>query len=167
MYDCDINFGKTYLFHDNKIVAFVMHQFVYFGLLMIENAVFFVGDYMFSNIMGPIMDEALNHYRVNISLASPFTGQAAKATFELDYRNTNSPYIGDGFIDLSLLGELLYKPQKDTMHSGMHGSTPYECVLDPDYLSFTNSETFSQFVISESAATCMMNSFASSKIGQL
>lgn len=49
----------------------------------------------------------------------------------------------------------------------MHGATPHECTLDPDYMEFSNSETFSQFVISESAATCMMNSFASSEIGQI
>jgi hypothetical protein len=88
VYDCDIKFGNSYLYHDNKIVAFVMHQFLYFGLLVVENSVYFVGDYMFSSIGGPIMDEALNHYRMNITLPSPFAGQAAKSTFELDYRNT-------------------------------------------------------------------------------
>jgi hypothetical protein len=72
VYDCDIKFGTSYLYHDNKIVAFVMHQFVYFAIVIVENSVYFVGDYIFSNMMGPIMDKALNHYHTGIILMSPF-----------------------------------------------------------------------------------------------
>lgn len=34
-------------------------------------------------------------------------------------------------------------------------------------MNFSNEETFSQWVISESAATCMANSLARSKIGHV
>jgi hypothetical protein len=34
-YNSDIVFGKSYLYHDNKIIAFVMHQFLYFGLKVV------------------------------------------------------------------------------------------------------------------------------------
>jgi hypothetical protein len=49
----------------------------------------------------------------------------------------------------------------------MHGSEAYNCTLDPDWTDFLNSDTFSQIVISESAATCILNSFANSEIGQV
>jgi hypothetical protein len=34
----------SYLYHDNPIVGFFMHQFIYFGIVIIENASYFVGD---------------------------------------------------------------------------------------------------------------------------
>lgn len=63
VYDADIKFGSSYLYHDNKIMAFVMHQFVYFAIVIIENSVYFVGDYIFSEMMGPVVDKMLGHYQ--------------------------------------------------------------------------------------------------------
>lgn len=74
VYDVDIKFGSSYLYHDNKYMAFVMHQFVYFAIVIIENSVYFVGDYIFSNMMGPIVDKALGHYKTEVTLQSPFPG---------------------------------------------------------------------------------------------
>ena len=166
VYDCDIKFGKSYLYHDNKIVAFVMHQFVYFAIVIVENSVYFVGDYIFSNMMGPIMDKALNHYHTGVVLMSPFEGQTTKATFDFDFRNTQSPFIGEGYMDSYILGELTYKPNSN-LKAGVHGFTSSSCTLDPDYMSFMNSDTFSQIVITESAFSCMMNSVSQSPIGQI
>ena len=120
VYDCDIKFGKSYLYHDNKIVAFVMHQFVYFAIVIVENSVYFVGDYIFSNMMGPIMDQALNHYHTGVILLSPFHGQNSRAQFDFDFRNTQSPFIGDGYMDSFILGELTYKPHH-SLKAGDHG----------------------------------------------
>jgi hypothetical protein len=41
-----------------------------------------------------------------------------------------------------------------------------QCTIEPDYMDFLNSETFSQLVISESAASCFMNTWAGSNIGK-
>ena len=60
--DVDVDFGNTYLYHDNKIVAFVMHQFLYFGILMVQNSIYFLGDFMFNNIGGKLLDEAMSDY---------------------------------------------------------------------------------------------------------
>lgn len=157
VYDCDIKFGNSYLYHDNKIVAFVMHQFVYFAIVIVENSVYFVGDYIFSNMMGPIIDKALNHYKTGIILKSPFQGQTSEAQFDFDFRNTQSPFIGEGYMDSYFLGELLYHPIDDTLVEGDHGYAPANCTLEHDFMSFMNSETFSQLVITESAFTCMLN----------
>jgi hypothetical protein len=167
VYDCDIKFGKSYLYHENAIVGFVMHQFVYFAIVIIENSVYFVGDYIFSNMMGPIMDQALNHYKNKVVLKSPFAGQHTSAAFEFDYRNTQSPFIGEGYMDIFFLGELIYSPSKHNQDQGGHGSTYTPCNLSPDPMSFSNSDTFSQLVITESAFSCMLDSFAQSPLGRL
>jgi hypothetical protein len=132
-------------------MAFVMHQFVYFAIVIIENSVYFVGDYIFSEMMGPVVDKMLGHYKTGITLHSPFPGQTTAANYEFDFRNTMSPYIGEGYIDLFFLGEII--------HPG------HECNIEPDYMNFVNSETFSQLVVSESAAKCMANTMAASPIG--
>jgi len=46
----------------------------------------------------------------------------------------------------------------------MHNN--HTCTIEPDYMDFVNSNTFSQLVISESAASCIANSMANSKIGK-
>lgn len=167
-YDVDIKFGESYLYHDNKIMAFVMHQFVFFGIVIVQNSVYFVGNIILSDIGGPIMDEFLNDYKMQISLPSPFkTESYKKSTFTFDYRNTQSPNIQEGYIDLFFLGEILYEPHKWLKGTNMHGANSHVCTLEPDYMTFSNTDIFSQLVISESAATCMANSFAASSIGLL
>jgi hypothetical protein len=74
-YDADIKFGESYLYHDNKIMAFAMHQFVYFGIVIIQNSVYFVGNIVLTDIMGPILDEMLNDYKMKINVPSPFKGE--------------------------------------------------------------------------------------------
>ena len=107
---------------------------------------------------GPLLDDMLNHYQTHVIVPSPFAGQDTSSIFTFDFKNTRSPYIGDGYIDLYFLGELLYRPWG--IKDGEHGSTFEACTLEPDYMSFMNSETFSQLVFSESAASCMLNSFS-------
>jgi hypothetical protein len=72
--DIEISFGRSYLYHDNKIVAFVMHQFIYFGIIIVENSAYFAGNILFSRFLGPMMDEALNHYTTTFFLDSPLEG---------------------------------------------------------------------------------------------
>lgn len=74
----------------------------------------------------------------------------------LDFRNTKSPYIGEGFIELFYIGELAHK----------HLSTS-ECNMDPKFMKFMSHSTFTQWAISESAMTCMANAFAKSEIGHI
>ena len=64
-----------------------MHQFVYYSIIMIENSTWFVGDYIFSNMLGPIMDNFLNHYRWGpFTIPSPFEGQGTSDDFAFDFR---------------------------------------------------------------------------------
>lgn len=154
MYSADIHFGESYLYHDNPITAFVMHQFIYFGIVIIENSVYFVGQYIFTNMAGPVMDSFLNHYMFPFAFPSLVRGQNTWDLFTLDYRQTQSPYIGEGWIDFFLSGEVLY---------GGEG-----CELEADNLQFSvASATMSQLVVSESAATCIANKWAQSHLGHI
>ena len=112
------------------------------------------------------MDRALNDYVTYVQLESPFAGQSGSAKFALDYRNTMSPEIHYGYVDLFIVGELMYIPDHSLI-SGAHGTNSFNCTLDPDWTEFINSDTYSQIVVSESAATCMLNTFAGSSIGQV
>lgn len=63
VYNCHIGFGQSYLHHENPILAFTMHQVLYFAIVIIENSTAFVGQYVFTEMLGPVMDSFLNHYR--------------------------------------------------------------------------------------------------------
>ena len=100
-----------------------------FLIVMIKNSVYFLGGTIFSDALGPMADKALHHYQLPVTLKSPFPGQGTNSSFIFDYRNVYSPYIGNGYIDLYFAGELL------------HGSNV--CEIEPDYMQFANSMTFS------------------------
>lgn len=153
VYNCKLNFGDSYLYHDNSFVAFFMHQYIYYTLIVIENSVYFVGQYIFTHMLGPVLDEMMNHYRTNIRLPSPLLGQTSSDIFSFDFRSVRSPNIQEGYVDLFILGELIHNN--------------YECVLEADDMGFVNNNVFSQLVVSESAATCIANSMARSRIGRV
>jgi hypothetical protein len=71
---CYMSFGDSYLNHDNPIIAFLMHQLVYFITVILENSVYFVGEYIFSDMMGPVMDKLLNHYMITFPYPSIIKG---------------------------------------------------------------------------------------------
>jgi hypothetical protein len=76
VYSAKINFGESYLYHDNQFVSVVMHQIVEFGIVIIENSVYFVGDYIFTNMAGPVLTTFLNDYKLPLpTMPSPFHGQ--------------------------------------------------------------------------------------------
>lgn len=99
------------------------------------------------------MDSFLNHYKLPFSLPTLVRGQDSIDNFELDYRNTQSPFIGEGWVDIFFSGELMYNGEG--------------CNIEPKYMDFMQSQTFSQLVVSESAATCWANQVAKSNLGKI
>jgi len=154
VYDVEIKFGSSYVHHDNFVLGFFMHQIITYSMVMIEQSSFFVGKFMFTGMLGPLMDQALGNYEITVNTPSIFRGQDTSSVFSFDYRNTRSPYIGNGYIDVYFLGELNYGVHRD------------ECKIEADYMDFVNSATFSQLVVSESAASCWMNEWAKSSIAK-
>ena len=100
-----------------------MHQVVQFALVIVENSVYFVGEYIFTNMAGPVLTTFLDDYQFPLNdLPSPFHGQNTKASFTLDYRQTIDPYLGEGWMDSFFLGELMYNGEG--------------CALEADYFDF-------------------------------
>lgn len=131
-----------------------MHQVVQFGLVIIENSVYFVGEYIFTNMAGPVLTNFLNDYQLPLNhIPSPFKGQNTYDNFALDYRQTMDPFLGQGWMDSYFLGELTYNGKG--------------CALEADYFDFMDDQEFSQLVISESAASCALGNIALSNIGKL
>lgn len=58
-------------------------------------------------MLGPLLANILNDYEVTIPFKDFLPGQDSTAEFTVDYRNTISPYIGEGYIDLYFLGEFM------------------------------------------------------------
>jgi len=105
---------------------------------------------------GPVLTEFMNDYKFPLpSMPSPFHGQDTSADFSLDYRQTIDPFIGDGWLDTYFLGELIW-------NGDMMG-----CAYDHDFFDFMDATTFSQLVISETAASCALNNIAKTPIGKL
>lgn len=155
---CDIAFGESYFYHDDQFIAFIMHQFIYFGIVIIENSTYFVGETIFTHMLGPVMDDFLNHYEYKFSFPSLVRGQNTFDEFALDFRNVRDPTITAGEVDFFFFGDLKYNgvgcdlnvDQELSMKSNPHKE-------------LSNS----QVVISEAAATCIANQVASSRIGKI
>ena len=126
VYAIDIKFGNSYFYHDNVIVAFIMNQFVEFAIVIIENSTYFVGQYIFTSMLGPVMTSFLNEYQLEMNIKDIFPGQTSEDTFILDYRHTTRPFIGEGWIDMFIVGELVTKDHP-------------ECDILPDPIDFMDN----------------------------
>ena len=62
IYGADLDFGYSYLHHENEFLAFVSYTFLEFGTVCMENAVYFWGKFLWSRILGPILSFLTNDY---------------------------------------------------------------------------------------------------------
>lgn len=115
---------------------------------------------MLTDYSGPILAKYLDQYHLPMVIASPFPGQNTSAEFSFDYRSVTDPYIGNGYLELDLLGEWMYKKA---------GSAEFEdCHMNPLPLEYlADSDVWSQIVVSEAAADCMAKAFSESEIGHI
>ena len=139
VYSTDIKMGETTIEHDDKVVEFVMHGLIKFIELSIENSSYFLGDYMFTKLLGPILDHALNHYMINMWFPSIVPGQFKYALLKFDYRNVWSSEIHNGYADFRMLGE--YVQLDDQRCSNFNPETVY----------FANDVIESQLVVTRTA----------------
>ena len=76
-----LDFGDSYLYHDNWLVTLFMHQIVYFTKVVIENSIIFLGLLLFNDMFTPILTEMLHGYEYHLELKSPFKGQDSVGFF--------------------------------------------------------------------------------------
>jgi len=108
VYNTKLAFGESTIHHEDPWTAFCLFQAVEFAFIMIRNSVFLLGQYLFTDMLGPIIDEFLNHYRFDFYIWSPFKGQDKYSIMSFDYRSTRSPVIGDGFVEFYFVGEMAH-----------------------------------------------------------
>ena len=78
-------------------------------MVIIQNSVYFLGDQIFDGMAEPVLTKALTNYQWKIDLEDSFAGQNAFESFYIDARNTHRPFIGEGYMDFWINGELKYK----------------------------------------------------------
>ena len=76
--------------------------------IIIENSSRFLGKYIFSDMLGPIMDTYLKHYHHQMVVRSQIPGQLTADLITIDYRNTKSPRITEDFIEFDLVGDFIH-----------------------------------------------------------
>jgi hypothetical protein len=74
VYELEIKFGNTYVYHENWLISFVMGQFIEFAIVVIENSTYFVGQYIFSGLLGPMIAKFTNGYQLPLTLKDIFPG---------------------------------------------------------------------------------------------
>ena len=87
-------------------LSMAMHQLLQFSFIMIENSAWFFGEFMFTNMLGPVFDKALNHYRYVFPIFSLLDGYHDMQPFTMDMRNTMDPFVEEHSITFGFFGEL-------------------------------------------------------------
>ena len=116
IYSCKLSVGESYFYHDDVFMAFFMHQIVEITIVIIENSIYFIGDYVLNGVMEPVMTGMMNKYTFELPIESPFIGQRAKSTFKFDFRNTKSPDIQQGYMELAIYGLLTHNDNSCSMN---------------------------------------------------
>lgn len=97
-YDLGIDFGDSYLYHENWWAQLMMWQTVKLAFVIVKNGMFFFGRYVFNDMFAGIIDTVLHNYHYFFYLNDPVDGADQKAMYNVDYRMTRDPYIGNGHI---------------------------------------------------------------------
>ena len=109
VYGTDIHFGESTVTYDDWFIEFILFHLIKFVELSIENSSYVLGEYMFTNLLGPVLDAALNHYHIPLWFKAVVPGQTGSAAFDIDYRQVWSPLINpDGYADFRFSGEFIY-----------------------------------------------------------
>ena len=85
-----------------------------------------MGEYILTDMLGPVLDDVFNHYHFKFTLPSLVRGQDTKDEFEFDFRNTWSPQLTDGHIDFFMAGDFIYEGEG--------------CKMTPDGLNFVDGD---------------------------
>lgn len=75
IYKAWLHWGDSDFYHDNWFIQAILHQFVEFALVMIENSSYFIGDILYTRFGEPVMTSFLNGYKLPLpNVPTPFFG---------------------------------------------------------------------------------------------
>jgi hypothetical protein len=88
-----------------------------------------MGKYMFTEMLGPVLDVYLKHYEHDFTVYNYLPGFDQYDVLTFDYRNMESPLIQNGVIEISMMGDTKYKG------SHCHDMSPKKMAFLPGHLS--------------------------------
>lgn len=150
-----VSFGASSVKHDNWLMTLIMRQVIDLAMVIVENSSYFLGKYVYADQMEPILTYAMNDYKLPFTLPNLLPGQSVASDFELDFRNTYKPFIGNGFMEMWFIGDLLF----DGKSCGVN--------FQEVPMAFIEDDKFTQLVMTESALSCIANSIAASNHGTI
>lgn len=153
----DLKWGESKIYHENWFAMIMLDQTVKLTMIVIQNSLYFLGDYIMNGMIEPPMTQLANYYQFPVHLPQAFNGQEASADFMLDFRHhpNRNPEVGNGYMDLFVLGELSYEGDAC---AGM---------IKDNNIHFINSQEQSQLVLGESTANCIAMQVMKSDLGKL
>jgi hypothetical protein len=73
--DAKLDFGYSYFYHEDGWLSFLAYTFIEFGIVCMENSVFYWGEFMYNRMLGPMIAWGTNDfYYTTPYFNSPFPG---------------------------------------------------------------------------------------------
>jgi hypothetical protein len=155
VYSAEINWGDSGIEHENQWVNFVTFYAIRLLMQVVKVSMYFLGPFVLDQIFEPVLTKFLWYYDLFIWLPEGVPGMNEWDYFDMDMRMAQAPQIYNGYMDFFFSGELYYR-MSGCSNTFEHG----------DLLDFQSDADRSQMVISESAATCILNQYFASDLGR-
>jgi hypothetical protein len=88
VYSTDLSWGKSKFTHDDWFFALILDNWTKFMMVIIQNAIYFLGDYIFTGMLEPPLTQLMNQYMLPIHLPIMAPGQDGEGDFTMDFRMT-------------------------------------------------------------------------------
>jgi len=138
--------------HDNFIMEFLYHQLILLSFQGLQVTAPLLGRFMFTELLGPVIDFYLNGYQFVHRQNSLIPGQEdISDVFQIDMRNVEDPRIFAGMFDMSFFGQTL-----------LNGEACPNFEPEEINMEFKN---VTQLILSESALECLAYQGAKSNLG--
>ena len=82
----NLHWGSSAFYHTDWFWSLLLDTWLRYVLVIIENSIYFLGDYIFTDMMTHPLAELLNYYYIPITLPHIAPGQHGGAHFNLDVR---------------------------------------------------------------------------------
>jgi hypothetical protein len=88
---CSIDIGKSKILYSQHLIELLAHETFDLMVVIIEQSVSFIGEYVFTHTLGPLIDAYTNHYQFEFWWWSQWPGKWDYDKFSLDARNVRDP----------------------------------------------------------------------------
>ena len=64
----DLKWGETKIYHENWFAMIMLDQWVKLTMVIIQNSMYFLGDYIMNGMLEPPLTQLANYYQIPITL---------------------------------------------------------------------------------------------------